>query len=124
MPPAWLNQRSPVPIDTPTAIAASSVDKPARINTQNRRCTSRGISGLTRRTVTGLIAHLNQWRCCNDPLNPRRAEAASVRSRAPTRLLRHELRRGDGLAAEGRVGVTTAHVDAERAHCVPAGLDC
>ena len=37
MPPAFRNQRAPTGADTPAPIAASSLDRPAAINTQKRR---------------------------------------------------------------------------------------
>ena len=46
IPPAWRNQRNPTGCDTPTPIAASSLEKPAATNAQNRRrCSCRATGG-------------------------------------------------------------------------------
>ena len=45
MPPASRNQRKPTGCDTPTPIAASSLDRPAAIDAQNRRRSSRRATG-------------------------------------------------------------------------------
>src|SRR4051794_27233131 len=59
MPPASRNQRDPTGCDTPTPIAASSLDKPAAINVQKRRRSSRratpgrpGERNLSRRALS------------------------------------------------------------------------
>ena len=45
MPPAARNQRKPTGCDTPTPIAASSLDRPAAMDAQNRRRSSRRATG-------------------------------------------------------------------------------
>src|SRR4051794_37176071 len=59
MPPTSRNQRDPTGCDTPTPIAASSLDKPAAINVQKRRRSSRpaapgrpGERNLSRRALS------------------------------------------------------------------------
>src|SRR4051794_26779569 len=46
IPPAWRNHRNPTGCETPTFIAASSLDNPAAMNAQNRRrCSCRASGG-------------------------------------------------------------------------------
>ena len=81
MPPASRNQRNPTGCDTPTSIAASSLDKPLAINAQNRRqcacCATGGRPGdlsLSRKTRSErrqpAIATALQHQCCDDHVNP------------------------------------------------------
>jgi len=41
MPPPWRNHRDPTGVDTPTTVAASSLERPSATLSQNCRCTSR-----------------------------------------------------------------------------------
>ena len=54
IPPPWRNQRDPTAPDTPHATAASSVDSPSAILTQNARSNSRRIGGLPGDRIDGL----------------------------------------------------------------------
>ena len=53
MPPPWRNQRFPTAGDTPQAAAASSLDSPSAILSQNRRSLSRRIGGRPGDRIAG-----------------------------------------------------------------------
>jgi hypothetical protein len=53
MPPPWRNQRFPTAGDTPQAAAASSLDSPSPILSQNRRSLSRRAGGRPGDRIAG-----------------------------------------------------------------------
>src|SRR4051794_10042385 len=53
MPPPWRNHRDPTGPDTPTAVAASSLETPVAISRQNLRSTSRGGEGRPGDRIAG-----------------------------------------------------------------------
>ena len=81
MPPAFRNHLVPTACGTPASIAASSLDKPAAIPAQNRRCSSRPATGgrpgdtngarpdrAERRFRSAIATSMSG--CCDDHLKP------------------------------------------------------